>query len=465
LIFDLVVKGGKLYTPNGIIEADLGLIGGRIASISMSGTIVQGAKSFDATGMYVLPGLIDSHAHFRDPGYTHKEDFTTGSMAAAAGGVTCFFDMPNTKPVPNTVERYLEHRKIAEAKSIVDFNHWASPTNLQEISQIAKLGPIGFKFYLKTSHVATAKDVYPYVSDAHLGNDYSIIEALREVAKTGLPMTFHPWNMDIWTKIVNDSVKMGRTDYDDYFRATFAEDLAIYSTAVNKMIFFASLTGSRLRACHENWVPLFALIRDAKSKGMDVTAEMNVWQCFDRATEEGLKENPVAAMPRYYKQDMAEVYRALSDGTIDFIGTDHSPHLTEEAAVKNTFEAAVGVPCIQHYLSILLTEVNNGNISLETLVRVCSENVARYHGIYPRKGAISVGSDADFVIVDLKRDERISDRVYTKSKINPYIGLKVKGVPVGTLVRGEVVMDNGEVTGKPGHGKFIQANPPADRRW
>ncbi len=460
MAFDLVIKNARIYTPEGIVDGDVGVSEGKIAAISKAGLITDGAPLFDARERYLLPGAIDSHAHLREPGYTHKEDFTTGTMAAAAGGVTCLFDMPNTRPVPNTAERYEEHREIASQKAVVDFNHWGSPTRFPEIQKIAALGAVGFKFFLKTSYKDRGQDIYPYVGEAYIENDFAIMEMFREIAETGLPVTYHPWNMDIWTELVQRAINRHEVDQDGYLKTMFADDLVLYTTSTNMMLFFAKLTGVRLRVSHTNWRSMFALVREAKSKGMDVAAEMNVWQCFDRATEKGLKVDSRALYPRYYDQDMNEVYAALADGTVDFIATDHSPHLQSEMEGPNIFDAAGGVPCVQHYFSILLTEVKNGNISLDTLVRVTSENVARYHGLYPTKGTIRIGSDADFVLVDLTKPHVItSDRIYTKCKINPYEGLRVKGRPVATFVRGTLVCQDEEVIAKPGYGRYIPATP------
>lgn len=453
-----------MITESGAFEADIGVADGIIQAISRA-KILAGASNFiDATGKYVLPGVIDTHAHFRDPGYSHKEDFTTGTMAGAAGGLTMAVDMPNTSPVPNTAEKYEEHMKTAASKAVIDFNHWACPTVLPEIKKVAALGAIGYKFYMKGSYKDPSLDVYPYMSETYIDNEYTILKVFREIRETGLPVTFHPWNMDVWRELAGDAVKRGDTSHDSYLRMMFSEDIIMFSTAIGKMLLFADLTGVRLRVCHVNWRPLFRIIRKAKKVGDPVKTEMNVWQCFDRATAKGLLVNARASYPKYYTQDMKEVYDAINDGTIDFIASDHSPHLKEEMDIPNAFEAATGVPCIQHYFSILLTEVANGNIGLNTLVRICSENVAKYHGFYPRKGAIRLGSDADMVIVELGKDHIItSDRIYSKCKINPYEGLVVKGWPTVTVVRGQVVMQDDIVTAKPGFGKFVPATPAPAR--
>lgn len=438
---DLIIKEGLVWMEKaGLVRAGVAVENGVITAIGQESVLPKGKREIDASGMIIIPGLIDTHVHFRDPGFTYKEDFETGSRAAAAGGFTTVVDMPNVNPVPNTVERLRAHRENASKKAFVDFNHWACPTVLDEIPNLAAEGVLGFKFFMISQH-------YPYDNpDNFLHNPHDIYKAFGEIAKTGLPCLVHPWNQDMWIKVKQEWLKEGRNTLQDYYTSKRTADNFLEASADAMLLLLAKATGCRLWLLHNNWVPLLHFVRTMRAGGYDAVLEMNPWAVFQTQVD------PI--------EGEDEKWKALMDGTIDVIATDHSPHSKEEVG-KSKVDAfnsiGTSAPCLEHVLSLYLTEINTkGRITLDRLVHLLAVNVAKEAGLYPRKGTVQIGSDADLTIIDMKREGVIDPNcLYTKCGITAYGGWKVKGMPVTTLVRGTPVMENLKLVGKPGYGKFV----------
>lgn len=439
---DLLIKNGEVLTPEGLRRVGIAVLDERIMAVDVEQNLPPGVEEIDAAGKVIIPGFIDSHVHFREPGFTEKEDWETGSKAAAAGGVTMVVAMPNTNPPPRTLDLYRQHLEIAESKSVVDFNHWAMPTVTDEITKIADAGTVGYKFFMKSAH-------YPYGSDTSIVHDAEILQMLKEVRKTGLPVLFHPHNQDIWEYKIKKWKEEGKTYVTAFSEISHGDHHINNTTAVAKMVLLGNAVGVTVRPLHIQGRDLLKIVRALKAGGYTLVAEANPWAVFHITpiTVPGSEE---------------ENWQALNDGTIDLIATDHAPHTREEAeqARRNVLESVVAAyPLVEHYMSLYLTEVNRqGRISLERLSQLCSENVARHLGVYPRKGVILKGSDADLVIVDMKLKKILGKDypVYSKMGFTPFEGMEVQGVPVSTIVRGKVVMREGKITGEPGSGKFIR---------
>jgi dihydroorotase len=437
----LVVSGGNVLVQGEFVCADIVVDDGTITALTRRDT-PSADRVIDATGLVVIPGVIDSHVHYREPGYTYKEDFESGSAAAAAGGITMYVDMPNTEPPPDTLERYEQHRALAESKSLVDFNHWGMPTLLDEIPKIAGAGAVGFKFFMKSAH-------YPYDGPISIVDHAKILEVFRTIAATGLPCAVHPHNQMLWEFRVAERTAANRTDMAGWNDATYGDDDVVETTAITTLALLAAAVGLKLRILHIQGIPQIRVTRMLKGAGYGYIAETNPWAVFHI--------DPVAVRGDDHDE---ENWRALSDGTVDIIGSDHAPHSADEQdqAEQSTFESVVAAyPLCEHWLSLYLTEVHNKRITLAQLSKLASENVARHLGVYPRKGTIQVGSDADLVLVDMDKEAVLGDTypVYSKMGFTPFEGRPVRGAPVYTVVRGEVVMEHGEIVGRPGYGEFV----------
>jgi dihydroorotase len=439
------------------VETSVSVLNGKILEISK--TAHEGAdKVIDAQNRYLIPGLIDLHVHSRDPGFTYKEDFQTVTQAAAAGGVTTIVDMPNVKPVPNTASNFLQKMNDCKTKAVVDFNHWALPTILNEIQAIAELGAVGFKFFM----VATkgGKPVYPYLPETSIVDYGEILKTFQAISKTGLPCVVHPLEPEIWREAEHEiSEKEGRHDIDAYLDCYSYKNSLTLTTSSSSLILIADSCKTKLRLAHVCWRPQLELARSFKKSGYSFTTEINPFALF-LSKEDNQKLGPLSHGIYNRGSEQDSTYEFMKDGTVDLIATDHAPHTKEELEKGRSdfFSSPKGTPVVQDYLRLFLDAVNKGKLDLGTFVRLACENPARHAQFYPKKGIIEVGSDADLVVVDMNARYRISDdKAYSKAGWTPWNGLEVRGSPQMAFLRGELIMDEYDnVLGKKGYGEFVK---------
>jgi dihydroorotase (multifunctional complex type) len=453
--YSLVIEGAKVFVGGELVDANLGIDGEKIAAISRDP--LSGSKKLRFPGKVVLPGVVDMHAHIRDPGYTYKEDFETGSRAAAAGGVTMFVDMPNVEPPTASLKTFEEKKKIAGAKSMVDFNHFVFPT-LSEVEKVAEAGAAGYKIFM-------VRGAYPHDPRICVEDHGTLLQMFAAVQKTGLPCLVHPSNMSLFEEFYKEHRKAEPRDKEYIsFGKAYVEEL-IYGTSVSVLVMLAKKTGVRLHLVHTHSEMAIEVIRKAREEGYDITAQADP-KYFITTPEELKRLGPLVLPGGLLSKHRCEtVWNALNTGVIDVLATDHAPHTRKEVIStmeKDPWTAPFGCPQLEHYLSVFLSEVNKGRMPLSQLVNISSTNPAKILGVYPRKGTIQVGADADLVVVDM-RGERVltSEKVYSKVGWTPYEGRKVRGIPVLTVRRGEVIMEEGEVIGKRGTGEFV---PPLRKR-
>jgi len=456
MTYDLLLQGGEVVTPEGTYGADVVIDEERIAGLTEMGRGPAARETVDVAGLTIMPGGIDSHTHLREPGYTHKEDISTGTQAAAAGGYTTVIGMPNVDPPTNTVETYLEAIDLYRQKAFVDFNHNPSPTVPSEVQGLAEAGAIGFKIYMIED---TGRD-YPHIPGIGVFHHGHLLEIAEAVAATGRPLMVHPHDQTLMETIEQRSWARGERDHRAYARAFASYEGMVWDAATAFLIRLQEATGVHLHVLHTKTPRMVTLIREAKRRGLHVTAELNpvaVFLCNDWDNIE--RWGPYALSTWTGPGATEPLWDALREGTIDVIGTDHAPHTREEKEIGWTdmWKAHGGVPQIQHALSLFLTEVDAGRISLQRLVELTSTNPARTFGLYPRKGVIQPGSDADLVVVDRAAATTISEAdVLSKCGWTPFDGREVRGVPVHTLVRGRFVYRDKAIVGDPGWGQLVR---------
>jgi dihydroorotase len=452
---DLKITGGTLYTSKGPEEADIGVRGERIVAIGMPGELPRAQEELDARGKAVIPGMIDLHTHFREPGYEHKEDFTTATKAAAAGGITLCVGMTNVKPTPNTAQRYRELKELMKPKICVDAAHWCGPPlDLKELPDILDAGAFGVKVF----QIKDTQRGYPHMPEIGISDDGHLLEIFRAVAEAKTVVGVHPHNQELMDHIERTYfLGKGKTGPLDYARAPRMFDYLVVNSASHDLLMMNEVTGARLLILHVNSKKVIQWIREAKAEGREVYGEVNP-RAVRFAWMDHEKWGPYALGRWTPEEEHPFIWEGLNDGTLDIIGTDHAPHTREEKEIGWTdmWKAAGGTPEIEHCLSMLLDNVNHGKTTLETLVRICCENPAMILGFYPRKGSIQVGSDADLVLCDMNLQKTITNEgLYTKCGWTSYEGKTHKGWPVVTLVRGRIAMKDGKVLAKPGDGKFL----------
>ena len=423
---ELVIKNGKLVLADKVFEGDISIDNGRIFKV---GKDLSGDEVIDAGGMHVLPGLIDAHVHFREPGASSKEDWVTGSHAAASGGVTTVLDMPNTQPPTTTMELLGKKRELTQSKSIVDygFHFGASTENIDELRTVEGIASV--KFYMSST-----------TGNLLVGNDAVLFEELKVLAKRGILAIVHAENREMIQHYTEKLISEGRMDPEAY---SDARPSICAAEAANRVIFLSRMAGNRIHLCHVSTREEVDIV--ARNKSAAVTAEVCPHHLFlgrgDLRKRGSLfKTNP----PLRSGDDREALWKGIHSGVIDLIATDHAPHL-RESKEKDIWSASSGVPGVETLLPLLLNEVNKGNLTLNQVIKLTAMNPARIFRVR-NKGVIKEGFDADLVIVDLNKEKEVrNDRLFTKCGWSPFDGRKLRGWPVMTFVRGNQVFDHGNI--------------------
>lgn len=455
---DLLVTGAVIVAEGRQEQGALAVTGGRVVAVGPAAADLPAHRVLDASGLHLLPGPIDSHVHLREPGAEEREDFGTGTQAAAAGGVTTVLDMPNSVPPVSTVEIFEAKARLAESKAVADFGLWgaAGVGNLPQIAELAAAGAVAFKTFLTRPDPGREAEF----AALSVGDDAQLLDVFEAVAATGLPAGVHAENGAVLERETARLRAAGRTDplAHGESRPLFAE-----LEAVQRAVLFAQASGAHLHVLHVTGGSSMAIIRRAKAEGAHVTAETCPHYLF--LNEQALQRiGPYAKInpPIRSEEERLKLWEFVEDGTLDTIGTDHAPHevAAKERGWADIFEAPSGAQGLETLLPLLLTAVNHGLLGLPTVVRLVSESPARIFGLYPRKGCLRPGSDADFVLVDLVRTGTLDPtRMYTKQKQGARLfeGVTVRGLPVMAFSRGEMVMRNGVVLAQPGRGRLVRA--------
>ena len=444
---DLVIRNAKVVSPDAIIEASVAILGEKIVAVGDDALMPPTREEFDARGLHLLPGAIDSHVHFREPGYTHKEDWETGTAAAACGGVTTVFEMPNTNPPTGTLEA-LRLKQEAAKKAHVDYGIYGlmDESNIDQLEALIDGGVTGFKCFVGNTF-----------GNLPAPNDGAILEGFEILAKRGIRCTVHAENSPIMARRQLRMQAVGRTDVEAHLAAR-PEVCAI--EAVSRMVIFSEWTGARVHIAHKSSADALHVIRDAKLRGVDITVETCPQYLLLNTSDvlrlgSLLRVNPPIRDARHNEP----LWQALHDGVVDMIATDHAPHTPEEKQRENIWEADCGFPGVETQMALMLTEVNRGRMSIMDYVKWSSVNPAKAWGVYGHKGVIRPGADADIVLVDMNREGVISqNKLHSRSKITPWNARYVHGYPVHTMVRGRFVMKDGElVKDTKGWGRSVKA--------
>ena len=443
---DLLVTGGTVVTADSTRVADIAIADGSIVAIEAPGALSGATQTYDATGRHVLPGVIDGHVHFREPGLEYKEDFGTGSLAAVMGGVTTVIDMPNTKPPTDHAENVAQKQRLAEAHAYCDFGLIGVivQENVGEIENMAAAGVIGFKSFLGET-----------IGNIPAPDDGMLLEAFGVIAKTGLRYGFHAENNEILQHLIRKAKAAGRTDALAHLdtRPAIAEVECIQRVAL-----FAKHTRAKIHIFHLSSKDGLAAIEEWRAKGVDITCETAAHYTFlsaDAMTTLGslLRMNP----PVREKGHGDALLDGLASGRVNAIATDHSPHTKEEKLNDDIWKAVSGFTGVEVSVRLFLTYgVNTGRLTLQQFARASSDGPAKAWGLYPQKGAIRVGSDADLTIVDLEKTGVIlASGLHSKNNLTPFDGHRTTGEAVATICRGQIVVREGELVGAP-RGRMVR---------
>lgn len=450
---DVVITGGTLTDAARTYQADIGVAGDKIAVIGAAGSLAEAKRTIDADGLTVLPGIIDSHVHVRDPGFTHKEDFHTATLAAAAGGVTTIMCQPTTQPPTCTAQALAERIRLGEEKACVDFciQVGVDPSNLDELPLMAEHGPASYEVFLQDFPPAMA------VEDA--ATFWRVLEAVHAVG--GLAGVYRG-DESLKTLFFERII---RTDRKDTLAWNDSRPPELEAAGVAKALGVICSLEARVHlrqissAAALNWILAARRAQPELSISVEITPH-NLLMMREQCRVIG----PLAKVipPQREQSDLEALWDAIKSGEVEIIvATDHAPHPEDEKAqgADDIWQAPPGFPGVQTMLPLMLNEVSHGRLSLNRVVRLCSEAPARRFGIYPRKGAFFIGSDADFTLVnmDAERELRSEDQL-TKAGFTPFDGWAVRGFPVKTIVRGRVVSEDQSPQVDAGFGRYVSAS-------
>ena len=443
LSVDLVLKDLKAYVDTAVTECCLAIKNGEIFKIGKETRMPKAEATMSLKGLLVLPGLIDVHVHLRDEGKSHKEDFQSGTAAAAAGGITTVLDMPNNLPVTMSPEALKNRMKTAQEKILVNVGFYSEfPGNLREISEIIDEGAIAFKLFMGEQ-----------LGGLNVENDNAIKEAFQ-IVENKVPVAVHAEDKK-FLKNSERELKNKRRGGIEAFLEKHSEEAEF--EAVKRIIAVVKETGARVHFCHVSTEKSLKAVNDAKKAGLPITCEAVPHHLF--LSLDDLKRIGALALtvpPIREKGHINALWNGLKSGVIDIIASDHAPHAVEEKRADEIWNVKVGIPGLETTLPLLLTEVNRGNLGIANIVRLMAENPAKIFGL-KKRGSIKEGNKADLVAVDLRQEYRIdASKFYSKAKYSPFDGKLVKGRPVKTFVGGQLVMDDGGIVAKKGCGEIIK---------
>ncbi|MAZ54163.1 MAG: dihydroorotase [Trueperaceae bacterium] len=457
-VYDVVIRGGTVVTEDGVQLADVAVTSGRIAALLTPGTETAASEVIEASGLHVLPGAVDIHFHVRAPAYPERGTVSSETKAAAAGGVTTLFEMPISKPCCATPEVFRNRRDLFADQAYVDFALYGAPGTLDPINVAGMVeeGAIGFKIFM--TEAPKGRD------DEFIGlclpQEGPLLEALHLVADSGLVTSVHAESSPLLQYFTDKLLKTGRNDPSTHGES---RPPVVEALAIAKLLTLNQQAGASLHVAHVTSRMAVDTIRMFQEQGMNVTAETcPQYLLFTEAELAKFGSYAKINPPLRTMDDQEALWDALKDGTLSSVATDHSPFTVEEKEKARTdiWAAPPGAPGIEELVPGMLNAVANGRLSIQQAVALMSTNGAKRFGLYPRKGVIAVGADADFAVVDLNSETVIrKEELYTQARLGDHLydGMTFQGKIDRTILAGRTIFD-GKIVGQPGQGKFL---PPS----
>lgn len=449
-----VITNADVYIDGSLKPLDIVIDDESITGLIHRGEGPSDAEIVDAEGLIALPGGVDVHVHTREPGYTHKEDITTATRAAAAGGYTTIFGMPNLDPPTMTRDDLDSVLEMYAAKSLVDYNHNPAAKIVDEIAPMAERGVAAYKIYM----VVDTGRSYPHPSAIGVHDHGDLYTTMKAIAPTGLRLMVHPHDQRIMDVVEQGFWKEGDRSPQAYGRTLAVDDGLIWDTATALLIRLAEATGCPLHIVHVQTTRQIEMLAAARKRGINVTGEVNHWALFLGRMSDIEEQGSYVLSYWVPEHHQAALWEATEAGVVDMLASDHAPHTREEKEIgwDDAWAAHTGTPGIQYQLPLMVDAWNRGQISLRRLVEMTSSSPASVFGL-ESKGSLSPGSDADIVLVDPGREWVITNEsVESKIDWTPYHGRSVRGAVARTICRGADVYADGEVVDRPGHGKHVK---------
>ncbi len=445
--YDLRIKNGQVITEAGLQHIDIYIKDGKIAHMGTPTPTNAATREIDAQGQYVLPGFLDPHVHLNDPGLTNSEDFYTGTCAAAAGGVTTVLEHPLTFPLPDHRSAFLEKKKIGTGKAVVNFGLFGacSSTNQAEMQKMIQDGAIAFKTFLTYSPEIPSLDDGQVLAHMKFLSDYDTVLAIH--CENNAIVTYCTAKMQAEGNIKPEDYPDGRPEIAEL-------------EAVARMCLFAKETGCKVNIAHCTLKAAIEIVQEMKAQGADLSVETCPhYLILNRAMLSNLGVFGICNPPLRQEERVEELWNCIFDDKIDWICSDHATYTIEEkmAGKDNAFLAPAGVTSVELCYQLFFSEgVIKRGLPLEKFVALTSTNAAKRYHLYPKKGRIAVGADADIAMLDphtvwTVKDENLKQMI----KWSPYHGMTVTGKITKTIVGGTEVYNGSDITSEKGSGRFV----------
>jgi dihydroorotase (multifunctional complex type) len=439
-----VLYNGKISIQDTFITAGLAVNEGKIVKVAKKTNLPSASEEIDIKGCFILPGLIDVHTHLRDQRQSYEEDFSTGTAAAAAGGITLCLDMPNNEPVTMDAKSLRERIRAATSRVLVNVAFFSAfPEDPSEISHVVEEGAVAFKLFLTKQ-----------IGGVDIDSDDALEESFKQAKQSGVPVAVHAEDKASIESIMKGLKQTRRSDIDAYLKAHPPE---VEEKAINRVLRLAEKTRVHIHFCHVTSKLGLDAVLNGKKSGLPISCEVTAHHLLLSSAD--LKRYGTVALtdpPLRNTNDIAVLWEALNQGSIDIIASDHAPHLLEEKKAESVWDVKPGFPNLETIVPLILTQINKGRLTMADLIRLMAERPAQVFHLKER-GQLAKGYNADVTVVDMHKEYRINAaKFHSKAKYSPFDGWKVRGKPVKTFVNGQLVMDDGEVIAKPGTGQIIR---------
>jgi dihydroorotase (multifunctional complex type) len=440
----MVLTNAKAYLKKEIVDCSIAIEDGSIYKIGRETQMPSADERVNLRNLLVLPGLIDVHVHLRDEGKTYKEDFYSGTAAAAAGGFTTVLDMPNNDPVTMSAASLENRMHIAEKRVLVNVGFRSEfPTDLNQIDAITAQGAVGFKLFMANQ-----------VGGLNINDDTALHEALKKAGDADAPVAVHA--EDNQTICMHErELKEAKRDDPAAFLKAHPEEAEV--TAIERIIDARVGTKSHVHFCHVTTKKGLALLAEAKKDNQKTTCEVTPNHLLLTKLDYDRQGGKLAMLPPLRTSADAEaLWTGIANGYVDLVGSDHAPHTVEEKSAANIWDVKVGVPGLETTLPLMLTMVKKGRLTIDDLVQLLAEKPADIFSLKER-GRLEQGFKADLVAVNHKERYLIeASKFHSKAKFSPFESWAVQGKPMKTFVNGCLIMDEGKIVAKPGSGSVIR---------
>jgi dihydroorotase (multifunctional complex type) len=443
VIVDSVLLNAKAYVKGEIVDCALAIEEGKIAKVGRETHMPKADEKTDIHNLLVLPGLIDEHVHLRDEGKAYKEDFTSGTSAASAGGFTTVLDMPNNAPVTMSAKTLGNRIELAQRRILVNVGFYSElPKTLPEVEAIAEQGAVGFKLFMSNQ-----------MGGVNVDDDTALKGALKAVGDTGLPLVVHAEDHCAIAAKEEKFKAAQKIAVADYLRA---HSEAAELKAVKRILNLAKKTGAHLHFLHISTAKSLEAIAEAKKADVPVTCEVTPNHLMLTNNRIALYGGlAIVAPPLRDRVNVEALWRGILDGVVDTLGSDHAPHTLEEKTAQSVWDIKPGIPGLEVTLPLMLSMVKERRLSIDQLVSLLAEKPSELFGLSDR-GKIEEGKTADLTIVDYRKFKVDTYKFKSKAKFSPYNGWELWGRVDKTLLAGEVIFEGGEIVAKAGTGQVVR---------